>query len=149
MLKGSFEYRFVRDTNGAKLRIAFHTEQRGSELSPANLEPGNTVLVLYAHAHRFVDLSVGLRQEEVGTVKVSNWPCYADTACLSSSEGSPLGLGRLFAPEKRFSLNGKETGEKQCWGCNNDPSVPFKCQKCGVAWSCGKVSLERCFLTIA
>ncbi|KAK0860495.1 hypothetical protein LTR87_017279 [Friedmanniomyces endolithicus] len=70
VLKGSFVYLFVPDTNGAKLRIAFYTEQRGSELSKANLEPGNTILVLYAHAHRFVDVSVGLRQEEVGTVKI-------------------------------------------------------------------------------
>ncbi|KAK0267922.1 hypothetical protein LTR91_019983 [Friedmanniomyces endolithicus] len=61
---------FVRDTNGAELRIAFHTEQRGSEFAQANLKPGNTVLVLYAHAHRFLDFSIGLRQEELETVKV-------------------------------------------------------------------------------
>ncbi|KAK0274197.1 hypothetical protein LTR35_011706 [Friedmanniomyces endolithicus] len=65
---------FVRDTNGAELRIAFHTEQRGSEFAQANLKPGNTVLVLYAHAHRFLDFSIGLRQEELETVK----PCQED-----------------------------------------------------------------------
>ena len=108
----------------------------------------NTVLVPYAHAHRFVDPSVDLRQEEIGTVQTRNWPNYADTACLSYSEGSPLGLGRPFAPEKRFSLNRKETGENQCWECNT-ASVPFKCQKCGVAWSRGKGSLDRRFWTTA
>ena len=77
---------------------------------PAKLAPKNQGLVFCAHAHRSVSPSVDLR------VQVGNWPCYADTACLSYSEGSPRETGRIFALEKRFSLDREETGENQCWG---------------------------------
>ena len=61
---------FVRDSNGEEVRIAFHTEARGSEILETYLRPGSTVVVLYAHKHGFLDLGFGIRQEDNQTVKV-------------------------------------------------------------------------------
>lgn len=62
----------VRDKAGTTVRVAFHTDGRGTEFTPSQLQPGYTVAILYAHQHTFLDLRTGIRQEEYCTVKV--WP---------------------------------------------------------------------------
>lgn len=60
----------VRDRNGAQFQIAIHTEGRGTEYSQHLLIPGNTFAILYAHRHAFLDLTMGIRQEEKQTLQV-------------------------------------------------------------------------------
>lgn len=61
----------VRDKAGITIPVAFHTEGRGSEFAPFELQRGYTVAILYAHEHGFLDLTTGIRLEEDCAVKVS------------------------------------------------------------------------------
>jgi len=60
----------VRDKAGATMPVAFYTDGRGTEFAPSQLQPGNTVAILYAHRHGFLDLTTGIRQEECSGIKV-------------------------------------------------------------------------------
>jgi hypothetical protein len=69
----------VRDKAGITVPIAFHTEGRGTEFSPFQLQPGYTVAILYAHQHHFLDLTTGVRQEEYYGIKVRHFSFGFDT----------------------------------------------------------------------
>ncbi|KAK4551197.1 hypothetical protein LTR86_011297, partial [Recurvomyces mirabilis] len=130
---------FVRDVEGTTIRVAFHTPQRGRELSTAALEPGNIVLVLYAHAHRFFDMSLGLRQEETTTTKASALhPAVCACDCLSRPKVLTVQLAKFLSLTESISRYVEEAKGKQCQGCDSTQSVPFKCKGCGLAWYCGK-----------
>lgn len=60
----------VRDKAGTTVPVAFYTDGRGNEFAPSQLQPGNTVAILYAHCHAFLDFTVGIRQEEYNLIKV-------------------------------------------------------------------------------
>jgi hypothetical protein len=60
----------VRDKNGVQFQIAVHTDDRGSEVSSNLLPPGYIVAIMYAHQHRFLDFTEGIRQEEKQTLRV-------------------------------------------------------------------------------
>ena len=60
----------VRDQEGHEIPIAFYTDCRGSEMPSKLLQKGNTVVVLYACKHAFLDFTTGLRLEEPQAVKV-------------------------------------------------------------------------------
>jgi hypothetical protein len=60
----------VQDKAGATVPVAFHTDGRGTEFAPSQLRSGYTVAILYAHRHSFLDLTIGIRQEEYCGVKV-------------------------------------------------------------------------------
>jgi hypothetical protein len=66
-----------RDRSGHEIPIAFYTDFRGSEMLSQLLQKGNTVVVLYAYQHAFLDFTAGLRVEEQKTFKVMspalNW----------------------------------------------------------------------------
>ncbi|KAH8754747.1 hypothetical protein F5883DRAFT_397548, partial [Diaporthe sp. PMI_573] len=59
----------VQDKAGATVPVAFHTDGRGTEFAPSQLRSGYTVAILYAHRHSFLDLTIGIRQEEYCGVK--------------------------------------------------------------------------------
>lgn len=53
----------VRDKTGAKVPVAFHTDDYGFGLrTEAKLE--YTVAILYPYQHEFLDFTVGIRQED-------------------------------------------------------------------------------------
>lgn len=60
----------VRDVAGQEVSVHFHTSGRGMEQSISHVQPGNTIAILYAHRHAFLDLSTGIRQEEINTIRV-------------------------------------------------------------------------------
>jgi hypothetical protein len=60
----------VRDKVGREVPVSFYTNDRGMEPSISHVRPGNTVAILYPHQHPFLDLSVGIRQEDITTIKV-------------------------------------------------------------------------------
>lgn len=66
----------VRDRAGAALSIAFHTNDRGYSLPRSLLKIGNTVAILYANRHFFMDCTVGIRVEAIGSAKVSSYHSY-------------------------------------------------------------------------
>ncbi len=57
----------VQDKAGVTVPVAFHTDGRGTEFAPSQL---HTVAILYAHQHSFLDLTIGIRQEEYCGAKV-------------------------------------------------------------------------------
>ncbi|KAL1979826.1 hypothetical protein VTN96DRAFT_5086 [Rasamsonia emersonii] len=78
----------VRDKAGRHLPVYFYTEERGwdffahvtsSVLSASQQnhdhlslpQQGYTIAILYAHRHLFMDLSVGVKQLELDSIKVS------------------------------------------------------------------------------
>jgi hypothetical protein len=60
----------VRDKAGASVPVSFHTDGRGTEFAPSHMQSGYTVVILYAQQHGFLDLTTGIRQEEIDGVKV-------------------------------------------------------------------------------
>jgi len=60
----------VRDKAGRELPVAFYTDGRGGEFARSQLRAGNTVAILYAQQHGFLDLTVGIRLEEESAIKV-------------------------------------------------------------------------------
>ncbi|KAL1967443.1 hypothetical protein VTN77DRAFT_3228 [Rasamsonia byssochlamydoides] len=68
----------VRDRAGYRVPIHFYTDERGSDFltrccasnQQLQPQPGYTVAILYAHRYRFWDFSVGIRQEQVDSIKV-------------------------------------------------------------------------------
>lgn len=59
----------VRDMEGNRLPIYFHTEDRGALIYDSCKE-GYTVAVLYAEQHYFMDGTIGFRIENIKHVKV-------------------------------------------------------------------------------
>jgi hypothetical protein len=69
---GFLRMRFiVRDNEGLEVPISFHTGDRGFDISPALTKKGNTIAILYAEQHAFMDFSTGVRVESMNHVKVS------------------------------------------------------------------------------
>jgi hypothetical protein len=60
----------VRDKAGQEIPVSFYTENRGQELVVSGLRTGQTIAILYAHQHGFLDMTVGIRQEDMSTIKV-------------------------------------------------------------------------------
>ena len=59
----------VQDKSGTTVPIAFHTEGRGTEFA-SEVQPGQTVAVLYALQHGFLDFTTGIRLEHCREIKV-------------------------------------------------------------------------------
>lgn len=59
----------VRDKSGATVPIAFYTDGRGTEFAD-KVQPGNTVAILYAIQHGFLDFTTGIRLEDCSGIKV-------------------------------------------------------------------------------
>ncbi|TPX08058.1 uncharacterized protein E0L32_010258 [Thyridium curvatum] len=111
----------VRDKEGAKVVLAFYTEDRGNELKRSLLRPGNTVAVLRARSHQFLDSSVGVRQEKENAVKII-------TATLTE-------LLRLSDSVRIYS---KDAAGKVCHGCDEEKKPLLRCAKCAMFWYCGR-----------
>ncbi|KAL7625887.1 hypothetical protein AAE478_005111 [Parahypoxylon ruwenzoriense] len=60
---------YVRDKTGNTVQIAFHTDARGEEVPLSLVESGNTVAILYAQQHSFMDFTTGIRLEDMPTFK--------------------------------------------------------------------------------
>jgi hypothetical protein len=60
----------LTDIDNKKLPLHFHTDGRGSELVPEQVEPGHTVAVLYAQRRAFTYSDPGIRHEDPQKLKV-------------------------------------------------------------------------------
>jgi len=68
----------VKDHSGGTFPVAFYLEDGTPDLSKYRV--GDTVAILYAHQHGFLDMTVGIRQEESSACQVSikaieSWAC--------------------------------------------------------------------------
>lgn len=63
---------WVQDKAGVEIPVSFYTEGRGYDIPAGSVKKGNTVAILYAEQHPFLDLSVGIRVEDVSSVKVKH-----------------------------------------------------------------------------
>lgn len=59
----------LRDVTGTEFIVAFYTDERSPEVL-RDCKVGDTMAIMYAHMHNFIDGQVGIRVEEAETVKV-------------------------------------------------------------------------------
>ena len=60
----------IKDVDGKKIPLYFHTDTRGRELAPAHVQKGYTVAILYAQCHSFMFDEPGIRHEDPRRIKV-------------------------------------------------------------------------------
>ena len=61
----------IKDVNGRRIPLYFHTDDRGRELAPTQVQKGYTVAILYAQRHAFAFDEPGIRHEDPRMIKVS------------------------------------------------------------------------------
>lgn len=113
----------VRDRAGSIVRVAFYTERRGNEIEERLLKPGYTVLNLYGLQHQFLDGTVGIREEDLDSVKII--PMSLDS--LLHLSDSVLRYSTCLSDNLRT-----------CHGCDEKKEDMHKCSKCGMFWYCSK-----------
>ena len=113
----------VKDRTGKEdIPVAFYPESGSFDFT--TLRRGRTLCVMFAQRHMFLDLTVGLRVEELDTVQVIK-----------------CSLSDLLALSKRYSQC-----SECCWGCGKTSSGDScgataslkKCSACKVAHYCSK-----------
>ena len=110
----------IKDRAGYKIPIHFYPETGSFDYT--TLKEGRTVAILLAETHRFLDLSIGIRLENLDTIKVVK--CNLDD---------------LFEMSKCYA----KRGEKQCWNeeCEEEKyhaESLMKCSSCKLAFYCDK-----------
>ena len=110
---------WVRDRQGRdNIPISFYPERGLFDFK--TLKKGYTVCVMLAEQHHFLDMTTGLRIENLDTIKVI-----------------PCGLDELFAISRSYSQC-----QNSCWTCNKEavPEVVSlkKCSRCHAAQYCCK-----------
>ncbi|KAG4252943.1 hypothetical protein FPRO03_08392 [Fusarium proliferatum] len=112
----------VKDRDGLEIPIAIYTESRGVELGPSNLQVGNTIVILYAVKHLFMDMTIGIRHEDLQYLKIF-----------------PISLDNMMQLSDKIQTHATLTkGMRTCHGCNNKAAKLMKCVKCGFFWYCGQ-----------
>lgn len=103
------------DRNGQDIPILFYPENGTFDFK--TLKKGHTICVMMAQKHHFLDMSIGLRIEDLDTVKVI--PCAIDELFALSTFCSKL--------------------KNVCWGCDVAVTVNDKrCSACRTAVYCSK-----------
>ena len=60
---------FVRDKSGYEFPVAFHPEG-DEEPTLDQYRKGHTIAILYPHQHGFMDMTIGIRQENMHNIQV-------------------------------------------------------------------------------
>ncbi|CZR37494.1 uncharacterized protein FPRO_02245 [Fusarium proliferatum ET1] len=112
----------VKDRDGLEIPIAIYTESRGVELGPSKLQVGNTIVIFYAVKHLFMDMTIGIRHEDLQYLKIF-----------------PISLDNMMQLSDKIQTHATFTkGMRTCHGCNNKAAKLMKCAKCGFFWCCGQ-----------
>ncbi|KAH8158238.1 hypothetical protein CIB48_g10003 [Xylaria polymorpha] len=113
----------IKDVDGRKIPIFFHTDGRGAELPPTLVQKGHTVAILYAHSHMFMSMDVGIRHEEPRLIKIF-----------------PVSLRNLLAFNDRIQqFSTVRDGMRTCHGCGKKAASLQRCGRCYFFWYCDKV----------
>lgn len=59
----------VRDRSGQEFSVAFYPES-GETPTPEQFKKGHTIAILYPHQHYFLDMTTGIRQEDMNLIQV-------------------------------------------------------------------------------
>ncbi|KAI0914716.1 heterokaryon incompatibility protein-domain-containing protein [Ustulina deusta] len=112
----------IKDVDGTKIPLYFYTDDRGSELAPAQVQKGYTVAILYAERHHFLSSELGIRHENPRMIKIF-----------------PLPLDKLLALSDQFQQFSTELdGIRMCHGCGKKAASLQRCGKCSSFWYCDK-----------
>ncbi|RKL36506.1 hypothetical protein BFJ70_g7436 [Fusarium oxysporum] len=119
---GFWEPRKHWDRDGLEIPVAIYTEARGVEISPSNLQVGKTVVIFYAVKHLFMDMTIGIRHEDLEYLKIF-----------------PISLDDMIQLSDIIQTHATLTGEmRTCHGCNKKSAKLMKCAKCGFFWYCSQ-----------
>ncbi|KAI1739551.1 heterokaryon incompatibility protein-domain-containing protein [Xylaria scruposa] len=112
----------IKDVDGTTIPLFFYTDNRGSELAPAQVQKGYTVAILYAMRHQFMSSELGIRHEDPRMMKIF-----------------PLPLHKLLALSDQFQQFSTELdGIRMCHGCGKKAASLQRCGKCSSYWYCDK-----------
>ncbi|KAK2485985.1 hypothetical protein H9L39_03965 [Fusarium oxysporum f. sp. albedinis] len=101
---------------------AIYTEARGVEIGPSNLQVGNTVAIFYAVKHLFMDMTIGIRHEDLQYLKIF-----------------PISVDNMMQLSDRVQTHATLTdGMRTCHACSKKSAKLMKCAKCGFFWYCGQ-----------
>ncbi|KAK3290816.1 uncharacterized protein B0H64DRAFT_446639 [Chaetomium fimeti] len=113
----------TKDKTGLEVPVAFHTPGRGDELDPLCVQKGFTLAVLYAEQHGFLDMTVGIRQEDLASLRIF-----------------PVALDELLSLSDRVrQCVTQGNGTRRCQGCGRNANTLKKCARCNCSWYCDKV----------
>jgi hypothetical protein len=102
-------------------------------------EEGNTIAILYAEQHNFMDGTIGFRIEDANRVQVRPIPLDGILLKDQPTQFFPCTLERLLALGDRILTTVSQSdGVRACHKCNKTASQ--RCSGCHVTWYCGKVS---------
>ncbi|MCJ1245426.1 hypothetical protein MMC30_002630 [Trapelia coarctata] len=119
----------AKDKDGHKFVIAFYLEPDDTGLRPSDFREGHTVAILYPHQHGFLDLTEGIRQEDIKRIQVIPLS-VADVLALSDrvqEQNRPVdgkfachacGARReslVVAQEKHLGTNGTQDCQEKGW----------------------------------
>ncbi|KAM5341757.1 hypothetical protein ACJ41O_014788 [Fusarium nematophilum] len=140
----------VRDKAGDTATVAFYTDGRGMEFF-TQLQQGNTVAILYAERHGFLDLTAGIRQEEEQGIKArvrfrlgpgqATYSMTRNANKRNVSQIIPASLTELLQLSDRIRQYATERdGKRNCHGCGETKSKTSlkKCGRCSLFWYCNK-----------
>jgi hypothetical protein len=113
---------------GEKLGCHFYheTDEKPTTFSWEDLQPGNTMAILYAERKTFLDMSEGVRQENLDT-------CYVFKAKIQDvfKEANKL-LKDADSRSKNLEL--------ECFACGVKTDKILRCASCHLAKYCSKVN---------
>ncbi len=137
----------IKDVDGREIPLYFYTDGRGNELTPAQVQKGYTVAILYAQRHAFVYGEPGIRHEDPQMIKVpQQLPIYIiklDLCSLTERDITqifPMSLHELLALNdqvQQFSI--ELDGIRLCHGCGRKAASLKRCGKCSSFWYCDRV----------
>ncbi|KAK3303898.1 uncharacterized protein B0T15DRAFT_485695 [Chaetomium strumarium] len=112
----------VRDVDGEKIEVAFHTLKRGIEWINDDVRVGHTVGIAHAERHVFAFSPPGIRQEYPNTLRIF-----------------PVSLQRLLLLSDRIGEYANTAdGTRRCHSCGKTGSSLMKCARCLMFWYCNK-----------
>ncbi|EXA01920.1 hypothetical protein NW765_003500 [Fusarium oxysporum] len=112
----------VKDRDGLEIPVAIYTEALGVEIGPSNLQVGNTVAIFYAVKHLFMDMTIGIRHEDLQYLKIF-----------------PISVDNMMQLSDRVQTHATLTdGMRTCHACSKKSAKLMKCAKCGFFWYCSQ-----------
>ncbi|KAN0070170.1 SET domain containing protein [Elaphomyces granulatus] len=112
----------IKDVDGRKIPLFFHTDDRGNELAHVPIQRGYTVAILYAQRHEFMFCEPGIRHEDPRMIKIF-----------------PLSLHELLALNDQVQqFSTKLDGIRSCHGCGRKSASLKQCGRCSSFWYCDR-----------
>jgi hypothetical protein len=113
----------VKDKNGHVLPVNFHTDDCGAAFT-SQCKKGHTLAILYGQQHAFMDMTVGIRLEDSGSVKVL-----------------PFSLQQVLEVNDLLFEGDRKDKCDFCGAKEKDTKGGLKqCSSCKMSAYCGKVS---------